>query len=145
MASSSSVPESSMQQEEIPKSTMQDEPAYEIKGRTMSLEEWDLKIQTKNPVDFTSLEYHGCDIRSYYKAQGLMDYFNMLNGPTYEALVRHFWVRASVYDRNAAKQEETEKVLINPNLEGKSREEMSLERFKCIEIRSVSWAFLCSS
>jgi len=47
---------------------MQEEPAYEIKGRSMSLEEWDLKIQTENPVDFVSLAHHGCDIRSYYEA-----------------------------------------------------------------------------
>jgi hypothetical protein len=75
-------------------------------------------------VDFESLAYHGCDIRSLYEEQGLMRYFDMLNGPTYKILVRHFWVRASVYDRAAAKEEETEKVLIDPTLEGKTREEM---------------------
>jgi len=48
-----------------------------------------------------------------------MDYFNMLNGPTYENLVRHFWVRAHIYDKIAAKLEETEKILIDPTLEGK--------------------------
>jgi len=126
MASSSSVLES----------TTQEAPAYEIKGRTMSLKELDLKIQTENLVDFTSLAHHGCDIRSYYEAQGLMDYFNMLNGPTYKTLVRHFWVRAHVYDKKATKLEETEKVLIDPTLEGKSREEMGLEPFRCTEISS---------
>jgi hypothetical protein len=102
MASSSCAPESSMQLE-IPESTTHNEPSYEIKGRTMSLEEWELKIQTKNPVDFESLAYHGCDIRSYYEEQGLMRYFDMLNGPTYKTLVRHFWVRASAYDRAASR------------------------------------------
>jgi hypothetical protein len=37
-----------------------------------------------------------------------MDYFNMLNGSTYMTLVRHFWVRAQVYDRKVANLEETE-------------------------------------
>lgn len=60
----------------------------------------------------------------------------MLNGPTYQTLVRHFWVRASVYDKEGAKVEEAEKVLIDPTLEGKSREEMGLEPFVCTEIRS---------
>jgi len=128
MASSSSVQETS--------TSMQEAPAYEIKGRSMSLEEWDLKIQTENPVDFVSLAHHGCGIRSYYEAQDLMEYFKMLNGPTYKTLVRHFWVRAHIYDRNAAKLEETEKVLIDPSMEGKSREEMGLEPFRCTEIRS---------
>jgi hypothetical protein len=49
-----------------------------------------------------------------------MEYFKMLNGLTYKILVRHFWVRAHVYDRNAAKLEETEKVLIDPSLKGKT-------------------------
>ncbi|RHN51938.1 hypothetical protein MtrunA17_Chr6g0474741 [Medicago truncatula] len=128
MATSSSIPESSNMQEVV--------PTYEIKERTMSLEEWDLKIQTENPVDFTSLAFHGCDIRRFYEAQGLMDYFNMLNRPTYQTLVRHFWVRASVYNKESVKLEETEKILINPTLEGKSREEMGLEPFVCTEIRS---------
>jgi hypothetical protein len=102
----------------------------------MSLEEWELRIQTENPMDFDSLAYHGYDIRSYYEAQGLMDYFNMLNGPTYKTLIRHFWVRASVYDRAASKIEETEKILLDPTLEGKTREEMGLQPFRCTEIRS---------
>jgi hypothetical protein len=45
-------------------------------------------------------------------------------------------VRDSVYDRNAAKLEETDKVLIDPTLKGGTREEMGLEPFRCIEIRS---------
>jgi hypothetical protein len=41
-----------------------------------------------------------------------------------------------VYDRAALKLEEIEKILINPTLEGKTREEIGLEPFKCVEIRS---------
>jgi hypothetical protein len=100
---------------------MQEAPAYEIKGRTMSLEEWELNVQVENPVDFTSLAHHGCNIRKYYEAQDLINYFDMLNGPTYMNLIRHFWVRAHVYDHQAAKLEEQEKVLIDPTLEGKTR------------------------
>jgi len=86
--------------------TQQETPACDIKGRTMSLKEWDLNVQVERPVDFISLAHHGCDISSYYEAQGLMDYFNMLNGPTFENLVRHLWVRAHVYDKKGAKLEE---------------------------------------
>jgi len=60
----------------------------------------------------------------------------MLNGPTYINLIRHLWVRAHVYDRKAAQLEVDEKVLIDPTLAGKSREEMGLEPFTCTEIRS---------
>ena len=92
MASSNSVLESSMQET----------PAYEIRGRTMSLEEWDFNVQVENSVDFVSLAHHGCELKCYYEAQNLFNYFEMLNGPTYMNLVRHFWVRAQVYDRKAA-------------------------------------------
>jgi hypothetical protein len=74
------IPEStsSMQQQNAPESSSQEAPAYEIVGRTMKLEEWELTIQTENPVDFISLAHHGCGIRSYYEAHGLMDYFTGL-------------------------------------------------------------------
>ncbi|RHN66951.1 hypothetical protein MtrunA17_Chr3g0097391 [Medicago truncatula] len=129
MASSSSAPESTSNQQ-------QETPAYEIKGRTMSLEEWELKIQSECPVDFISLAAHNCDIRRFYVNQGLVRYFNLLNGPTYQTLIRHFWVRASIFDRAAAKIEEDEKVLLHPELKGKSREEMGLEPYSGIQIRS---------
>jgi len=58
MASSSSVP----------KSSMQEASAYEIRGKTMSLEEWDLNVKVENPMDFVSLAHHGCDIKKYYEA-----------------------------------------------------------------------------
>jgi len=102
----------------------------------MSLEEWDLNVQVENPIDFTSLAHHGCNIKKYYEALDLLNYFDMLNGPTYMNLVRHFWVRAQVYDRKAAQLEMDEKVLIDPSLVGKSKEEMGLEPFTVTEIRS---------
>jgi len=40
--------------------------AYEIRGRTMSLEEWELNVQVENPMDLLSLAHHGCDLRSLY-------------------------------------------------------------------------------
>jgi len=87
-------------------------------------------------VDFISLAHHGCELRDIYHVQDLDEYFGMLNGPTYMNLVRHFWVRAQVYDRKAAQMEIDEKILIDPSLQGKTREEMGLEPFRCTEIRS---------
>jgi len=57
MASSSSIPETSIQEA----------PAYEIKGRTMSLEEWNLNVQVENPTDFISRAHHGCKLKIYYE------------------------------------------------------------------------------
>jgi len=116
MASSSSAPESQIQDHQQ-QSQQQEQPeraAYVIKGSTMKLKEHQLKIQTENLVDFKSITFHGCDIKEYYAVQGLMNYFKMLNGPTYKALIRHFWVRASVYDKKASEEEEKEMILLYP-------------------------------
>ena len=101
-------------------------PEYDYRGRSMKLEEWDLQVQIENPVDFDSLAFHKCWIRSYYEEQGLMHYFKMLNGPTYEALVRHFWVRAKIYNKAASIAEESHMVLLYPELEGKSEKKWVL-------------------
>jgi len=122
--------------EEIAQGTStQETPAYEIKGRTMSLEEWDLTVQVESPIDFASLSYHGCNIKEFYESQDLLSYFDMLNGPTYVNLIRHLCVRAHVYDKHVAKLEMDEKLLIDPSLAGKTREEMGLEPFIDTEIR----------
>jgi len=110
--------------------------SYQIRGSTMSLEECELTVQLENPVDFKSLAHHGCELRNYYQTQDLDDYFFMLNGPSYENLVKHFWVRGEVFDCHAARMEEHEKVLIDPTLGGKTREELGLKPFTCTEIRS---------
>ena len=117
-------------------STAHEVPEYDYRGRSMKLEEWELQVQIENPVDFESLAFHKCWIRSYYEEQGLIQYFKMLNGPTYEAMVRHFWVRAKVFDKEASIAEERQMVLLYPELEGKTREEMGLEPFTGVEIRS---------
>jgi len=65
-----------------------------------------------------------------------MDYFGMLNGLTYLTLVRHFWVRAQIYELKASQLEMDEKVLIDSSLEGKTRQEMGFEPFRREEIRS---------
>ena len=113
MASSSSIPESGNQDQQLVQ--QQDQPeraAYVISGSTMNLKEHQLKIQVESPVDFKSLMFHKCDIKEYYVVQGLMKYFDMLNGPTFKTLVRHFWVRASVYDKEASEEEERNLVLL---------------------------------
>ena len=109
--------------------------SYCIKAITMKISEDDFVVQVESPVDFISLKHQGVDLSSYLLHQGLDGYFGILNGPTYEKLVKYFWVRPEVYDKNAARQEEEEKVLIDPSLEGKTREEMGLKEFTGIEIR----------
>ena len=55
-------------QEFVQGTSTQVTPAYEIKGRTMALEESDLTVQVESPVDFTSLAYHGYSIKEFYES-----------------------------------------------------------------------------
>ena len=54
---------------------------------------------------------------------------------TYVTLVKDFWVRAEVYDVDAAKDEELKAVIRDPSLRGKTRQEMGLESFRQTEIK----------
>jgi len=105
----------------------------------MSLEEWELNVQVENPVDLLSLAPHGCDLRSIFQAQDLMEYFNMLNGPTYVELVKDFWVRAEVYDEEAANNEELKAVTQDPSFRRKEprspRFEMLLGKLLFVKTR----------
>jgi hypothetical protein len=96
-----------------------------------------LKVQIESPVDFTSLERYKVNMEAYVKPQKLYGYFRMLNGPTYEYLVKDFWLRAEVYDWEAARLEEKLVVERDSSLKGKTREEMGLKPFKDMEIRSA--------
>jgi len=117
MTSSSFIPESGNQDQQlVQQQDQQERAAFVISGSTVNLKEHQLKIQVESHVNFKSLMFHGCDIKEYYVVQGLMKYFDMLNGPTYKTLVRHFWVRASVYDKEASEEEERNLVLLYPEL-----------------------------
>jgi len=87
-------------------------------------------------VDFASLKRNEMDLESLIAVQEMFPYFEMLNGPTYMTLVKDFWVRAEVYDKDAAKDEELKAVIRDPSLRGKTRQEMGLESFRQTEIRS---------
>jgi len=52
-------------------------------------------------------------------------------------LVKDFWVRAEVYDEEAAELEEWQKITEDLRLKGKTRKDMGLEDFKKVEIRSA--------
>ncbi|RHN66559.1 hypothetical protein MtrunA17_Chr3g0092441 [Medicago truncatula] len=103
--------------------------SYKVKPKTMKITEDKLVVQVENPVDFVSLMHHKVDLTSYLLHQKLDAYFGMLNGPTCEALVKYFRVRAEIFDKDATKLEEVEKILIDPSLEGETRAEMVLKEF----------------
>jgi len=109
----------------------------QIKPKTMAIPYESFEVQIESPVDFASLNRNGMDMEALMAAQQLFPYFDMLNGPSYVKLVKDFWVRAEVYDLEAAKAEELQAVTTDPCLRGKTRKEMGLEPFRQTEIRST--------
>ena len=56
------------------------------------------------------------DMDALITVQEMFPYFEMLNGPTFVTLVKDFWVRAEIYDVDAAKDEELKAVIRDPSL-----------------------------
>ncbi|PNX65300.1 cullin-like protein [Trifolium pratense] len=69
------------------------------------------------------------DVEPYFLNQGWKRYFDMLNGPIYPELLKHFWMKAKIFTKYEAKQEELQAIENNPRLKGKSRKEMGLIEF----------------
>ena len=92
-------------------------------------------VRTEN--HHIALARHGVDVSNYFHVQGLEGYFGVLNSPTYEALVKEFWVRGEIYDIEATKLEELQKIEEDDSLQGKTREKMGFPEFTKTEIRSA--------
>ena len=73
------------------------------------------EVQIESPVEFASLDRNGMNMDALMAAQQMFPYFDMLNGPTYVKHVKDFWVRAEVYDLEAAKAEELQVVTKDPS------------------------------
>jgi len=78
----------------------------QFKPKKMAIPYESFEVQIESPVDFASLNRNRMDMDTLMAAQEMFPYFDMLNGPTYVKLVKDFWVRAEVYDLEAAKAEE---------------------------------------
>lgn len=101
------------------------------KPKTMSIPLKSLIVQKESLVDFVSLKKYNVDMKALVEAQKLSEYFKMLNGPTYQNLVKDLWVRAEVYKGKDAKVE-----IQAASKKGKTKMEKSLTSFSSLEIRS---------
>ncbi|CAL5211990.1 unnamed protein product [Lathyrus oleraceus] len=108
--------------------------ALQIKPKTLMLREEDLKLIIEKIVDFESFRVSGFPLKSYFEDQGWMNYFEILNGPTFPYLVKDLWASAKVFYESSAAFEENLNIVENKNLKGKSRVEMDLEEFKKVEM-----------
>jgi hypothetical protein len=103
----------------------------------MSIPLKSLIVQIESPVDFASLKKYEVDMEALVEAQKLSEYFKMLNGPTYENLVKDFWVRAEVHTVKDAKAEDKQVVSKKPSLKGKMGKEKDPKPVSGLKIRSA--------
>jgi len=111
--------------------------SYVIKPKTVAIPFEAFEVQVESLVDFASLMRNRMNLDALMAAQQMFPYFDILNGPTYVKLVKDFWIRAEVYDLDAAKAEELQAVAIDPSLRGKTRKDIGPEPFRHTEIRSA--------
>ncbi|WJX88251.1 hypothetical protein P8452_70359 [Trifolium repens] len=105
----------------------------------------ELMVSIENPVDLKSIRVNGFpEVIHHYKRQGLEYYFDVLNGPTYTELVKEFWMKASVITRDVHNRRIREMVEENPELSGKTPEQMRLRPFVSTEIESFVAGFRIS-
>ncbi|KAK2429014.1 hypothetical protein QL285_027489 [Trifolium repens] len=105
----------------------------------------DLQFGIENPVDFESLRVNGFpELKDRFERQGLMYYFDVLNGPTYTELIKEFWMKASVITREKYNTNIRRLIKERPELQGKTPAEMGLRPFVSTEIESFVAGFRVS-
>ncbi|KAK2416464.1 hypothetical protein QL285_038858 [Trifolium repens] len=105
----------------------------------------DLNLAIENPVDLDRLRVNGfANVVNLFKRQGLEYYFDLLNGPTYTEMVKEFWMKATIINREVYVQRIKDMIEENPALRGKTPEQMGLKPFTSTEIESFVAGFRIS-
>ncbi|KAK2451424.1 hypothetical protein QL285_010480 [Trifolium repens] len=105
----------------------------------------DLNLAIENPVDLDGLRVNGfANVVNLFKRQGLEYYFDLLNGPTYTEMVKEFWMKATVINRDVYVQRIKDMIEENSALRGKTPEQMGLKPFTSTEIESFVAGFRIS-
>jgi hypothetical protein len=90
----------------------------------------ELNFAIECPVDFESLrvnEYPA--VKTRFERQGMIYYFDILNGPTCNEFVKEFWMKASVVTKTVYQERLKELIAEKPELYGKTPAEMGLRPF----------------
>ncbi|WJX13173.1 hypothetical protein P8452_03594 [Trifolium repens] len=105
----------------------------------------DLNLAIENPVDLDGIRVNGfANVVNLFKRQGLEYYFDLLNGPTYTEMVKEFWMKATVINKDVYIQRIKDMVEEKPELQGKTPEQMGLKPFTSTEIESFVAGFRIS-
>jgi hypothetical protein len=82
------------------------------------------------PVDFEGLAANKFpEIKTHFERQSMMYYFDILNGPSYLALIKEFWMKPTVVTKSVYLERIKAMVAEKPELEGKTPAQMGLRPF----------------
>src|SRR4030043_2149890 len=76
-----------------------------IKPNTTSVPKDSLKVLVEQVIDFDSLLRNGIQVSRFFSAQSLNPFFRIHHGPTYTELVKNFWIKAEIFDKEASEKE----------------------------------------
>ncbi|KAK2456875.1 hypothetical protein QL285_004202 [Trifolium repens] len=102
----------------------------------------DLHFAMECPVDFESLGVNGFpEVKTRFEKQGMLHYFDILNGPTYNEFVKEFWMKATIITKAKYQDRLKELIAEKPEFYGKTPAEMGLRPFVSTEIESYVSGF----
>src|SRR4030066_1813754 len=110
--------------------------ALMIKPNTTSVPKDSLKVLVEQVVDFDSLMRNGVQISRFFSAQSLNPFFQTHHGPTYTELVKNFWIKAEIVDKEASEKELALAMSLDKSKKKKTRTDFGLSEFIEMEIKS---------
>ncbi|KAK2382660.1 hypothetical protein QL285_070179 [Trifolium repens] len=97
----------------------------------------ELQCVIEKPVDFKSIKANGITgIKEAFEKQELMYYFDVLNGLVYSELVKDFWMKATIITKKSYCEYIDKLIENNPELAGKTHQEMGVRPYLEVEIKS---------
>src|SRR4030042_1029518 len=106
----------------------------ELKPVIIPFTEDELEIIRDSVIDFQSRaiteEDADFNVLPLFEAQGWTNYFKMLNGPVYDSLVKHFWLRTEIYDKRASDEELDKLQIEDESKMGNAGKQLGLPDFK---------------
>ena len=110
--------------------------SLKIKPNTTSVPRDSLKVLVEQVVDFDSLMRNGVQISRFFSAQSLNPFFQIHHGPTYTELVKNFWIKAEIFDKEASEKELAVAMSLDKTKRKKTRADFGLPELTETEIRS---------
>src|SRR4030065_2645114 len=103
--------------------------SLKIKPNTTNVPKDSLKVLVEQVIDFDSLMRNGIQVSRFFSAQSLNPFFQIHHGPTYTELVKNFWIKAEIFDKEASEKELALAMSLDKSNKKKIRTDFGLSGF----------------